>query len=154
MIMLLRQKLLKVSLSISILFVALLFSGCDLASGGKSYKRVVIDKEYEKHIYSCEENFSDASIEVEAKKADEYLFDKIEESSGKLVHSMFDRLEKESKESKEDESSSDWSEFFRKVSFVFDYTSETLEMRGNIKKEATYIEEKFGCVLIETIEDE
>jgi len=153
MIMLQRQKLLKVYLSIFFLFVVLLFSGCDLASGGKSYKRVTIDKEDEKHIYSCEENFNDISIEIQAKKSDEYLFNKIEESSEKLVHSMFDRLEKESKESKEDESSSTWSEFFREVSFVFDYTSESLEMQGNIKKEVEYIKEKFGCILIETIEE-
>ena len=147
--MLRRQKLSKAYLSISCLLIALLSPGCDLASGGKSYKRVVVDKEDEKHIYSCEENFSNDTIEVQAKKADEYLFNKIKESSDKLVRSIFDSVEEESKKEKP---SSSWSEFIRKVSFVFNYTSKTLKMQNSIKKEAKQAEKKFGCIFIDIVE--
>ena len=122
----------------------LLFSACNLASNGKEYRSMSIEEDDEIYLYSCEENFSDVNITIRLEQAHEYLFTAIHDESEKLVDKIFDDVLENNDTSKTEPSVFDWWKYL-KMSYAF---------QSNIQTKAKEIDEKFGCVFIdsETIE--
>ena len=118
----------------------LLFSACNLASNGKEYRSMSIEEDDEIYLYSCEENFSDVNITIRLEQAHEYLFTAIHDESEKLVNEIFDDVLENNDTSKTEASVLDWWDYL-KISYTF---------QSNIQTKAKEIDEKFGCVFIDS----
>lgn len=135
-------------MNFSLLFLAtlFLFTGCNLASGGKEYERVNIEREGDVHLYSCEKDFSSESIKIQAQKADNYLFNKIEDESTNMMNYIIHDID--------DKNSSTEEGWFDEVRVFFLIAKKTFEFQSNVKDSAEEIVEKFGCVYIDSIDEE